>query len=487
LIVSYDSSPQLPGIFTAAVILTIAWGTFAFGAVYPWAYTPLLAACAVLGLAGLFIGRGSRTPASSAWVAVALGLIVAAALLQLLPLPESVLAAVSPAAEPFVTTPYGGAAGGWHPLSIHPAATVRGVVFVAAFSLFLTGLARAFSGRSIVRLARLLVLIGALLALVGIGQKAALGADVWGGMKVYGFWTPQFSLVTPFGPFINKNHYAGWMLLMIPLTLGLMASAFGSSARHLGPGVRRRMLWLSTPDGGSFLLLAFSAFLMTVGLFMTLSRSGISCLLLTVPVMGLVAARRGLTRRVRFVTAALVLLLLMTGAAWAGASETLTRLVQGSDTLQLRLNIWRDALRIARDFPVTGTGLNTFGTATVLYQSSDFGAHYQEAHNDYLQLMAEGGFLVGVPIAITIAVFIRAVLRRFRCDRDDPELYWVRVGAVTGLLAIALQSLVEFSLQMPGIAALFVVVAAIALRASPEDAAHRHRERAAPAHQPLHG
>jgi O-antigen ligase len=123
----------------------------------------------------------------------------------------------------------------------------------------------------------------------------------------------------------------------------------------------------------------------------------------------------------------------------------------------------------------------------VLYQSSDFGAHYQEAHNDYLQLMAEGGFLVGVPIAITIAVFIRAVLQRFRCDRDDPELYWVRVGAVTGLLAIALQSLVEFSLQMPGIAALFVVVAAIALRASPGNAAHRHRESAAPAHRPLPG
>jgi hypothetical protein len=56
-------------------------------------------------------------------------------------------------------------------------------------------------------------------------------------------------------------------------------------------------------------------------------------------------------------------------------------------------------------------------------------------------------------------------VRRFRSP-DDPEVYWLRVGAVGGLLAIALQSLLEFSLQMPGNAALFVVLLAIALHTS---------------------
>jgi len=457
-------------------VLTLAWGTFAFGAVYSWAYTPLLAACAVLGVAGLLIGRGSRLVRSERTLAIALLLVVGAALLQLVPLPESTLLAASPATAPFLVPAPGNTNGGSYPLSINPTDTGRGIVFMVAFGLCLIGLTRACSGRSIVRLAKLVVLLGALLALVGVAQKAALGDDVWEGMKVYGFWKPQFAVVTPFGPFINKNHYAGWMLLVIPLALGLMASAVAASAGTVGPGVRRRMLWLSTPEGGQFLLLAFAALLMSAGLFMTLSRSGIGCLLLTVPAMGFVAARRAATPRVRFATTALVVLLLFAGAAWAGANDTIARVLQGSDTFQLRVNIWRDTLRIARDFALTGTGFNTFGTATVLYQSSDFGAHFQEAHNDYLQLMAEGGFLVGIPIAIAIAVFMYAVAQRFKHDSADPALYWIRIGAATGLVAIALQSLVEFSLQMPGITALFVVVAAIALHVSPEGIAHRHGE-----------
>ncbi len=50
--------------------------------------------------------------------------------------------------------------------------------------------------------------------------------------------------------------------------------------------------------------------------------------------------------------------------------------------------------------------------------------------------------------------------------------HWIRVGATTGLIAIALQSLVEFSLQMPGNAVFAVVLLALALHETP---AHRRR------------
>ena len=130
-----------------------------------------------------------------------------------------------------------------------------------------------------------------------------------------------------------------------------------------------------------------------------------------------------------------------------------------------RLAIWRDALTIFRDFPITGTGLNTFGAATLVYQTANRNMHFQEAHNEYLQLLAEGGLLLAIPIVMAIAALVRGIVRRFQSS-DDPEVYWLRVGAVGGLVAIALQSLVEFSLQMPGNAALFVVLLAIALHTS---------------------
>jgi O-antigen ligase len=123
--------------------------------------------------------------------------------------------------------------------------------------------------------------------------------------------------------------------------------------------------------------------------------------------------------------------------------------------------IWADTLRIAKDFWLTGTGLNTYGVSTLFYQTSVPGQHLREAHNDYLQLAAEGGLLLGVPILITIVTFCREVRRRLR--EDVGSIWWIGMGAVTGLLAIALQSTVEFSLQMPGNAALFAVVAGLAI------------------------
>ncbi len=66
---------------------------------------------------------------------------------------------------------------------------------------------------------------------------------------------------------------------------------------------------------------------------------------------------------------------------------------------------------------------------------------------------------------VLVAIFFlgREIRRRFRENADDPTTYWIRVGATTGLVAIAFQELVEFSLQMPGNATLFAVVAAIAI------------------------
>ena len=100
----------------------------------------------------------------------------------------------------------------------------------------------------------------------------------------------------------------------------------------------------------------------------------------------------------------------------------MTRLAEGSETLGFRLAIWRDALSIFRDFPVTGTGLNTFGAATLVYQTANRHMHFQEAHNEYLQLLAEGGLLLAIPIVVAVAALVRGIVRRFRTT-DDPEVY----------------------------------------------------------------
>ena len=78
-------------------------------------------------------------------------------------------------------------------------------------------------------------------------------------------------------------------------------------------------------------------------------------------------------------------------------------------------------------------------------------------------MASEGGLLVGVPAIVALALFVREVARRFREGEEDASTYWLRAGAVTGLIGAGLQETVDFSLQIPGITALFALLCAIAL------------------------
>jgi O-antigen ligase len=132
--------------------------------------------------------------------------------------------------------------------------------------------------------------------------------------------------------------------------------------------------------------------------------------------------------------------------------------------------MWRDTLRMAADFPIFGVGIRAYTVASLLYQRGLEDEHVGAAHNDWLQLVAEGGVLVSIPMLILLALLTREALRRFREHRqagDFGTTYWLRAGAATGLLAIGLQSLVEFSLQMPGNTVLFAVLWALVIAPAP--------------------
>ena len=169
-----------------------------------------------------------------------------------------------------------------------------------------------------------------------------------------------------------------------------------------------------------------------------------------------------------FRSASYVVLLVVVVAAWVGL-DTLVSLFAKAEWTDFnhRRGPWTDAVAIALMFPWTGTGLDTYGVATLFYQQHDLASHYAEAHNDYLQLAAEGGLLLTIPALLCIGALGALIWKRFK-DETSTSGYWVRVGAVTGLSAIALQETVEFSLQMPGNAALFAVLCGFALHSSPQ-------------------
>ena len=124
-----------------------------------------------------------------------------------------------------------------------------------------------------------------------------------------------------------------------------------------------------------------------------------------------------------------------------------------------RLVIWAESLPIARDFWLTGTGVGTYQTAMLVYQQSDRGIFFNQAHNQYLQVLVEGGLLLAVPVTVALVEVARLAVRRLALDLT-PAL-WIRLGALGGLVGVAVQSVWETGLRMPANAVLAAVLAAI--------------------------
>jgi O-antigen ligase len=257
----------------------------------------------------------------------------------------------------------------------------------------------------------------------------------------------------PFGPFVNRNDFAGWLIMAIPLVLGY-AVAHLESERLAGepsgprPAIDSRLLWL----GGA-------ACVMLAALLLSLSRSG-----LLGAVAGFVffagwSKSRLTSGRRRWV--AISLGGIVAGAAlYADLGSLAARLeISVSEGLASRVSIWRQVLPVARDFWLVGSGAGTFQSIMVPYQTMSRFFYISHADNELLQILAEGGLLLMAPVMLGVAAAI--ALMRQRLNEDRSAAFWIRLGASAGIVAVAVQNLVEMTLRVPANAALLAVLAAV--------------------------
>lgn len=449
----------------ALPLCAVMWGALAFGAVYPWGYWPLAGACLLSGAFALSMARAAKVEAADRTLILALAGVGAAIVLQLVPLPARLLSVVSPQTVDLLNNLNPAFAAGllpWHTLSVWPKDTVVALALYSCLALLLIGMARLLSVTGGRRLVEAVTAFGVVLALIGIVQKPLYTG------AIYGVWEPELGRM-PFGPFVNKNHFAGWMLMALPLTLALLSAGIDRSMRGLRPGWRHKILWFSSPEASQLVLVAAAAVVMALSLMLTMSRSGIIAFglsLLTTSWFVIKAFDSG-TRRLA--AAACLTLLTIAVVGWTGPETLASRFAAGDwGEFNNRRGAWTDAWSVIRHFPLTGTGLNTYWAAALFYQHHELAYFFAQAHNDYLQLAAEGGVLLGVPALVCLGVFARDVRRAMREQRGSLS-WWLRAGAVTSLLAIACQETVEFSLQMPANAVLFAIVCAIALHRPPSE------------------
>lgn len=452
---------------TLAATALLASAALSFGAVYWWAYLP--GAGLVLAL-GCVTVRLHRLEALRA-VATPFALVVLAIGIQLLPLRTDVLLALAPkaaAVASLVDVSFANNPDARHGLSVDTGATIRGLVFLLFTGTWVAICAAMLQRRDAAsEIARNLVVVGGLLAVLGLAQQASFNG------KLLWLWTPNFHATNTFGPFVNRNHFAGWMLLVLAVSIGYLAGHISTMATPERRSARERLLWLDSKSAFPVVLTAAAIAVMTCSILWTMSRSGIAATLVATLAMILAASRR-LRARERKLIPAYLAFTLVALLAWRG-TERLFTWYGNTTTLEWRIALWRDTLPALRDFWVTGSGFNTYGTVMLAYPRTDVTVFPREAHNDYLQFAVEGGLLVGVPVLILVGVVIWQIVRRLNQPQDQMT-WWIRMGAVAALCGITVQEVSEFSLQIPAVALMFATCVAIALH-EPSVAVTRPRSR----------
>jgi O-antigen ligase len=178
------------------------------------------------------------------------------------------------------------------------------------------------------------------------------------------------------GPFPNRNNFAAFLELAMPVAL-----------------------WLAITRDRVYVWIA--AAMLAAGIA-SASRAG--AVLLTVESLAVFALAPGSRRMLaRFAAAAVVL------AAIAGAGQLAGRIFE-PDPLRYRREMAHSALAMIRDRPFSGFGLGTFATVYPQYAEFDAGATVNHAHNDWLEWASEGG----VGFAAAWGVLAAAMLRRVR-------------------------------------------------------------------------
>jgi len=392
-----------------------------------------------------------------------LALLVGAVVLQLIPLPAAIGNLLSPRAagvrSSLSLVPHAAA---WHSLSIDPRLTAQAALeFIGVLSLFGAAREQLASG-GVRRISRAIAMIGFGVAFLGIAQAAT------GGRSIYWLFPTEVEGPLPFGPFVNRNHFATWIIMAMPLCLGYMAARIPGAQ----PGSESRAMPLDTR--GTWIIASLVT--MLLALLLTLSRSaavGLAIAAIVTLILTLRAIKGWFFRRL----GAVVVLVTLLAVSWADLPAIRERLAGARGGLANRLVIWNETLPMVRDFWLAGVGAGAYETGMRVYQRSDRTTYFNQAHNHYLQVAAEGGALFVVPFLIALVAFIWTASQRLR--RDLTPMWRLRVGAACGLGAAAIQSIWETGLALTANSALAAVLAGILVcerRSASKQAKRAHRK-----------
>ncbi len=384
-----------------------------------------------------------------------LGPFFLVALLLCVPLPDGLLALASPTrfalleeARALTGTPPV-----WHSLGYYPLKGLAWWGFLLGLALFFLVLEVHFRNRRRLRLTLwLLFFLAVLEALYGLLQALLPNTHVLWATHVRAY------LGMARGTWINRNHFAGYLEMMIPLFLGFLLARIDWH----GKINLKKLLQSDRPHQHALFMLGLV--LMTLALFFSQSRAGITGLFLGMAVFLALLSTGGrrMPAAAWLVVGTMAGLVIFYGGR-IGFDPVLARFLALTPEAS-RLDFWRDSLAMIAQHPF-GIGLAAFKPLFPLYHTTSLpgGTTPYYLHNDILQLVVDTGWIGAIALLGGLAWFMTTRVGRIRRmdPAADPERFFPAVGALSGLAALIFHSFFDFSLQMPANAVYFVMLMAI--------------------------
>ena len=385
-----------------------------------------------------------------------IGLFVLLIFLQIFPFPTSLIAWLSPASYTLYTQAaiaIGRELPAFLPLTVCSQATEMALYQLLAYlALFLLMINTIRSPRQIRRIVFVIVAVGCFEAFYGLFEYFSGRHHI--------FWYQKQSSLTVSGTFVNKNHFAGYMEMAIPLMFSVLFSRLGETRQTASKHIVRFL----DEKYMKALLVSFLLFVMIGALLLSGSRGGIVSFAGGMACLLSLAYHRRLLRK--WTVLILILLLIAVGIAlpigWdliLSRFHTLTDFATEQSFL-FRRDVWIGTIDMFRDFPVFGTGLGTFAHIFPKYQIAPSDITFFYTENDYLQMLAETGILGTALVLGTGVIFFATTLRAWKKRQSRWSIILV-TGGISAISSLLIHCCIDFNLHIPSNALLFCVIAAI--------------------------
>jgi O-antigen ligase len=417
-----------------SLILVVVFAALAHGVVEPWSIFVFELAAAVLTLLWLIKAAADRN-----FTLVIPQTVWPLAALTLLGLAQCVT--------------WEGGSGVRQSLSLDVDNT-RGTVLVLCSLLALSVLAANFltgAGR-LLALTRFLIFFGAVMGVFGLVQYFSGSSSI--------YWM-RHAEASAFGPFFNRDHFAGYMELLIALPVALIVTRYAWGEKRLVYGI--------------------AAVFMGVAAIFTLSRGGMISIFAQMVFIAAMSFRRhhklnddkerGKAQTASAIAAVVVILAAIAlGVIWIGAEPVINRIATGDPSssdlsktqtfYSVRGEIWENTWTMIRHNPLMGVGLGAYETAYPIYaRENGMQGVTAEAHNDYLQILADTGVIGGILALWFIWALFRAIARGVRSA--DPLMAAIALGGGAGIFGLLVHSLFDFNLHLPSHAMVFLLLSMV--------------------------